>query len=530
MGKMTWKGEPLMRAIERKLSRREAFKLAAASTAALTVASYSRAAQPVSKKPNILFIMADQYRGDCVGADGNDAIITPNLDRIAREGVLFSRAYTSTPSCTPARAGLLSGLSPWNHGMLAYGRVGWKYPHELPQEMRDAGYYTLGIGKMHWSPQRSLHGFHDTILDESSRVESIDFRSDYVSWFYSEAPTLDWKATGLGFNDYDAKPYALPERLHTIAWTGNTAVNFLENYSREEPFFLKVSFARPHSPYDAPERFWEMYKGRDIPKAVVGEWAKKYTPRSGTESSIWHGELGPEQVRKSRIGYYGNITFIDEQVGRMLKTLEDRGWLENTLILFTSDHGDMTGDHHLWRKTYAYEASARIPMLVRWPEGLVNAKRGQRLSYPVELRDVLPTFMDAAGAGVPDDIDGDSLLKLVRGETGGWRPWLDLEHGRCYGPENHWNALTDGRWKYIYHAHLGEEQLFDLENDPHELVDLAQTNAAETATWRQRMIEHLSVRGEQFVKDGKLVVREESLLYGPNYPGAWEDAKEAGKV
>ena len=519
-----------MRAIERKLSRREAFKLAAASTAALTVASYSRAAQPVSKKPNILFIMADQYRGDCVGADGNDAIITPNLDRIAREGVLFSRAYTSTPSCTPARAGLLSGLSPWNHGMLAYGRVGWKYPHELPQEMRDAGYYTLGIGKMHWSPQRSLHGFHDTILDESSRVESIDFRSDYVSWFYSEAPTLDWKATGLGFNDYDAKPYALPERLHTTAWTGNTAVNFLENYSREEPFFLKVSFARPHSPYDAPERFWEMYKGRDIPKAVVGEWAKKYAPRSGTESSIWHGELGPEQVRKSRIGYYGNITFIDEQVGRMLKTLEDRGWLENTLILFTSDHGDMTGDHHLWRKTYAYEASARIPMLVRWPEGLVNAKRGQRLSYPVELRDVLPTFMDAAGAGVPDDIDGDSLLKLVRGETGGWRPWLDLEHGRCYGPENHWNALTDGRWKYIYHAHLGEEQLFDLENDPQELADLAQTNAAETATWRQRMIEHLSVRGEQFVKDGKLVVREESLLYGPNYPGAWEDAKEAGKV
>ena len=117
---MTWKGEPLMRAIERKLSRREAFKLAAASTAALTVASYSRAAQPVSKKPNILFIMADQYRGDCVGADGNDAIITPNLDRIAREGVLFSRAYTSTPSCTPARAGLLSGLSPWNHGTVSY--------------------------------------------------------------------------------------------------------------------------------------------------------------------------------------------------------------------------------------------------------------------------------------------------------------------------------------------------------------------------------------------------------------------------
>ncbi|HPA03187.1 MAG TPA: arylsulfatase [Candidatus Hydrogenedentes bacterium] len=514
----------------RRISRRDAFKLAAAGAAALSAAPRARSAQPLSGKPNILFIMADQYRGDCVGADGNTAIITPHLDRIAREGVLFSKAYTSVPSCTPARAGLLSGLSPWNHGMLAYGKVGWKYPRELPQEMRNAGYYTLGIGKMHWSPQRSLHGFHQTILDESSRVESIDFRSDYQSWFYSQAPTLDWHATGLGFNDYDARPYVLPERLHTVAWTGDTAVNFLANYDREEPFFLKISFARPHSPYDPPERFWKLYEDRDIPKAVVGEWAAKYAPRSGDESNLWHGDLGPEQVRTSRIGYYGNVTFIDEQIGRMLTALEDRGWLENTLILFTADHGDMTGDHHLWRKTYAYEASARIPMIIRWPERLVNAKRGQRLRQPVELRDVMATFLDAAGAGVPDDIDGDSLLKLARGETDGWRPWLDLEHGRCYGPENHWNALTDGRWKYIYHAHLGEEQLFDLDTDPDELTDLSKADPAETARWRDRMIEHLSVRGEHFVKDGKLVVREESLLYGPNYPGTWEDAQKAGKT
>ena len=512
------------------MSRREAFKLGAAATAALTAAPHAKGARPMPRRPNILFIMTDQHRGDCVGADGNDAIITPHLDRIAREGALFSKAYTSTPSCTPARAGLMSGLSPWNHGMLAYGRVGWKYPHELPQEMRDAGYYTLGIGKMHWSPQRSLHGFHDTILDESGRVQSIDFRSDYRSWFYTEAPALDPDATGIGFNDYDAKPYVLPERLHPTAWTGDTAVNFLEGYDREEPFFLKVSFARPHSPYDAPERFWKMYEGRDIPEAVVGEWAGKYAPRSGDVSDIWHGDLGPEQVRTSRIGYYGSVTFIDEQIGRMLEVLENRGWLENTLILFTADHGDMTGDHHLWRKTYAYEASARIPMLMRWPEELVNARRGQRLTQTVELRDILPTCMDAAGAGVPDDIDGDSLLKLARGETADWRPYLDLEHGRCYGAENHWNALTDGRWKYIYHAHLGEEQLFDLDNDPDELRDLSQTNAAETAKWRRRMVEHLSVRGEHFVKDGELTVRERSLLYSPNYPGTWDDAREAGKV
>ncbi|HRT97473.1 MAG TPA: sulfatase-like hydrolase/transferase, partial [Planctomycetota bacterium] len=129
----------------------------------------------IRKSPNILFLMTDQHRGDCIGADGNRVIRTPNLDRIAHEGVLFRCAYTSTPSCTPARAGLLTGLSPWHHGMLGYGAVADAYRNEKPKMLREAGYQTLGIGKMHWSPQRNLHGFHRTMLDESGRVESKDF-------------------------------------------------------------------------------------------------------------------------------------------------------------------------------------------------------------------------------------------------------------------------------------------------------------------------------------------------------------------
>ena len=135
--------------------------------------------------------MSDQHRGDCLGADGNSAIQTPNLDRLAAGGVRFRCAYSSTPTCTPARAALLTGMSPWQHGMLGYGQVAEHYSVELPRLLRDIGYYTLGIGKMHWTPQRTLHGFHRTILDESGREESPGFRSDYRSWLFSEAPDAD---------------------------------------------------------------------------------------------------------------------------------------------------------------------------------------------------------------------------------------------------------------------------------------------------------------------------------------------------
>ncbi|HEO71397.1 MAG TPA: arylsulfatase [Candidatus Hydrogenedentes bacterium] len=490
---------------------------------ALAAAPTIRAAtQGASMKPNILFIMGDQHRGDCIGADGHPVVRTPNMDRIGNEGIRFSRAYTAVPSCTPARSGLLTGLTPWHHGMLGYGRVGEKYPIEKPRVLRDAGYYTLGIGKMHWCPQRISHGFHKTILDESSREETIDFRSDYRAWFETEAPGLVYNATGIGWNDYRAKPYVLPEHLHPTRWTGDVATRFIESDQEDAPFFLKVSFARPHSPYDPPQRFWDLYEDAPIPPAVVGDWAnKRYAPLGGNPDSPWHGDFGPEAVRRARQGYYGNVTFIDEQIGRILEVLEKRNLLDETLIVYTADHGDMTGDHHMWRKTYAYEASARIPMLMRWPEGLVSAARGQVCTLPVELRDILPTFMDASAAPGAEKLDGDSMLKLARGETDSWRNYIDFEHDTCYAPSNHWNGLTDGQWKYIYHAQDGQEQLFNLDDDPSELHDLA-GDAAYTKTlqqWRGRLVAHFEERGEPFLKNGQLVPRPERMLYSPNYPG-----------
>jgi len=473
-----------------------------------------------SSKPNILFIMDDQHRGDCTSAAGNRGIRTPNMDRIGAEGVRFRCAYSTSPTCTPARSALLTGLSPWNHGMLHMVAMGQGYRYTKPQALRDAGYYTMGIGKMHYEPQRNRNGFHQTVLDESGRVNTPDFRSDYRAWFWSQAPHLNPDATGIGFNDYPAAPYALPEVLHPTHWTGQAACNFLNGYKGEQPFFLKVSFARPHSPYDPPARFLKPMAQRDIPAASVGKWAAKYAERSGPKDDIWHGDLGREQIRKSREGYYANIEFVDEQIGNILATLEKRGWLEQTLILFTSDHGDMTGDHNLWRKSYAYEASAHIPMAMRWPKGLVAAKRGQVLSNPVELRDVFPTFLEAAGVEPKAKLDGRSMLGLLRGNSPEWREFIDLEHGVCYSKENNWNGFTDGKTKYIYHAFSGEEQLFRLETDPGELLDLSGDpgSAAELRKWRQRLIEHLSVRGDRWVKNGKLQTRQEPIPRSPNFP------------
>jgi arylsulfatase A-like enzyme len=220
--------------------------------------------------------MTDQHRADCLGCAGNRIIKTPNLDSIAADGALFSNAYTSTPSCTPARSAILTGLSPWHHGMLGYGRIAGQYPFELPQALRDAGYYLFGIGKMHWYPQKKLRGYHGLLVDESGRVETPGFVSDYRLWFKQQAPDLDPDATGIGWNDYRAKAYALPERVHPTAWTADRAVEFIDKYDRPEPFMLKVSFARPHSPYDPPQRFMDMYNVDDMPAPVVGDWAARY--------------------------------------------------------------------------------------------------------------------------------------------------------------------------------------------------------------------------------------------------------------
>ena len=199
--------------------------------------------------------------------------------------------------------------------------------------------------------------------------------------------------------------------------------------------------------------------------------------------------------------------------------MKEKGIDANALIGYTAEHGDMLGDHHHGRKTYPYEGSTHIPYIVKWPETYSVAK-GNNVEAPVELRDFLPTFIEAAGGQVPEQMDGASLLKLVDGREDGWRKYIDLEHSTCYSDDNYWCALTDGNIKYVWRFRTGEEELFDLINDPGELRNVA-TNKKykkQLEELRQAMTAHLSERGEPYVKNNKLQMFDQTILYSPLFP------------
>lgn len=207
------------------------------------------------KRPNIVLIMTDQHRFDTLGCYGNTVIETPNLDSLAQEGTVFASAYSSTPSCVPARTSLLTGMDPWHTGILGtgkgQGKMGGNFKHTLPGELSKSGYCTLGVGKMNFNPQRALNGFHQTSLDESGRVESPGFVSDYAAWF-ERNKTGDYGSVdhGIDWNSWMSRPFHAPEFLHPVNWTINESIRLLEKRDPTAPFFLKTSFSRPHSPYD----------------------------------------------------------------------------------------------------------------------------------------------------------------------------------------------------------------------------------------------------------------------------------------
>ncbi len=485
-------------------------------------------------QPNMILIMTDQQRGDCVRCDEQapTALETPNLDQLAAEGTRFRRAYSATPSCIPARASLLTGMDPWHTGILGMGGgqspLHDRFLHTLPGELSRAGYHTQAIGKNHFHPQRALNGYHNTILDESGRGEP-PFVSDYHLWFERHKEgNYGPRDHGVDWNSWMGRPTHLPEHLHPTYWTAAQAIDWLDRRDPNKPFFLKVSFARPHSPYDPPRWYYDMYAGRDVPAPHLGDWSAMHDdPVAAANVNAWRGRRTAVEIHRARQCYYGSITFIDHQIGRLIEAVKRNhpaAW-NNTWVVFLSDHGDMLGDHHLWRKTYAYEGSARVPLIVRPPDNWTGS-RGQVRDEVVELRDLMPTLLDAAGAETPGTVDGQSMLPLVRGDADpSWRQVLHGEHCPCYSHEQAMHYLTDGRTKYIWLPYLGREQLFDLVEDPGETRDLASGPAPHPslAAWRRQLVSIFEQRQSEMpeyplVRDGNLVVPAPGVRYfSPHY-------------
>ncbi|MCK9221084.1 MAG: arylsulfatase [Limnochordia bacterium] len=450
-------------------------------------------------------------RGDCLGVAGHPVVETPNLDHLASTGVRFSRAYSATPTCIAARASILTGLKQEHHGRVGYqDGVPWHYPITLPGELARAGYHTQGIGKMHFHPPRSLQGFHNVVLHDgylhyyrrSERGRSSD---DYIAWLREKAgPDVDYAEHGIDCNSWMARPWHLPERLHPTNWVVHESIRFLQRRDPDKPFFLWMSFVRPHAPLDPPEYYLNMYLQRDLPLPPIGDWVAADVPQNpGLPTDAGIGQLREHELRRLLAGYYGCITHIDHQIGRFLKGLYENNVLDNTLILFTSDHGELLGDHHLFRKSLPYEGSARIPMILHLPRSY-SPRRAGVYDVPVELRDILPTMLEAAECTIPPSVDGMSFLSYARGETPKWRDYIHGEHAHG-GASNHW--LTDGKEKYIWFSQTGREQLFDLRSDPLELHDLVQCTDAKPRLehWRRIMVQELQHRPEGYVQNGSLV-------------------------
>ncbi len=456
----------------------------------------------MSDQPNFLLFITEQHRGDCLGCEGHPVLMTPNMDAIAGSGVRFTHAYSPCPTCIAARRSILSGQLPSTHGMVGYREgVDWRITRTLPALLADAGYQTRWVGRsMHQHPFDKTFGFEEMICADHRDPENA-----YQQFLRRNQPEGGGGHLGAGImhNDWTARPWHMGEHLHHTNWVIHEALKFLADRDTSRPFFLVVSFLAAHPPLVPPAFYFERYLRTGVPDPVIGDWATP-PPNHGQGMDVASAsvDLRGEALLCARAGYYGLINHLDDQIRRILNPVTgvDRMTNHNTVVMLTSDHGEMLGDHFLWRKSVPYEPSARIPLLVRAPKRF-GLQKGGVIDKAVDLTDIMPTILDMAGQPVPDTVDGASLLPLLRGEEGSWREYIHIEHA----PYHH--TLTDGREKYVWFVHDGREQFFDLTKDPTECHDLAQAPeaTARVEAWRERMVRELADRPEGFSNGACLI-------------------------
>ncbi len=460
------------------------------------------------QRPNILLITTDQHRGDHISLSGHPVVETPNIDAFVESGAYFPNAYTEIPSTTGARRVMLSGQGSYTCGFVGYAAVEWDERDSLADCLARAGYHCINVGWRNLHPGRKLYGFHTVIPHEMNREAD-----EYGEWLREQVgPEAHERAHGLDPNGWEGRPWHLDERLHPTVWTTDVALEQLEKRDPTRPFFMWLSYRRPHSPYDPPQFYWDMYINRELPEVPVGDWAERFdVPQPGLSRTAWFGRVTEAQLQRTRAAYMGLCTQIDHQVGRVVEWLMRNRLYHDTLIIFCSDHGDMQGDHCLFRKTYAYEGSARIPFVVKYPAGL-DLPTGV-FEHVVGLQDVMPTILEVAGVEVPESVTGRSVFAAIRGEP--WREFIHGEHSPCYSREMGVQYVTDGREKFVWYPLTGEEQFFDLTVDRGERENLIDgpEYAERVELWRRRLIEVLHGRPEGFT-DGERLLKIEKP-WGP---------------
>ncbi|MGK0313057.1 MAG: arylsulfatase [Minisyncoccia bacterium] len=455
------------------------------------------------KQPNLLFIYADQHRADVLGCAGNDIVVTPHLDRLAAEGVRFDQAWTESPICQPARASLLTGRYPNDHGVIG-NFAGDCQPEwdTFPRGLQQAGYTTASIGKTHFaswpmaveagSPAPTEEwigsfGF-DHVVEEFDRYVHLgDWETPYMRFLRGHDALEPYQGVvGANFRGGDGHwngaTSPLPQELDLTCFLADEAQAWIGRQPGDRPWFMQLSFVQPHVPLMGDPTWAEHYADAYIartarlePEPHTEEWANHLAfLRRHSRSEL----LTDEFVLAGARQYYAMVSLIDQRIGDLRAGLEERGQLDNTWIVYSSDHGEMLGDHGLMAKMNFYRSSVRVPLIVRPPAGIT----GRVETAPVQAFDIAATLLDAGNAPALDGAPSQSLVPLVAGDPdgdGGTTRDHVASMIRMRPDLATWQAITDGHWRATINADTGEAvELFDLDTDHDEATNLVDDAAS----------------------------------------------------
>ena len=416
-------------------------------------------------RANVLLVVADQWAGTRLGCYGHPTVQTPTLDQLAKNGVRFTRAYSESPICIPARRTLMTGSTTRSHGDRVF-RKSAPMPQlpTLAQCFRNAGFQAYCVGKLHVFPERDRIGFDDVLLSEEGRPHlAID---DYSLYLADHGYTGQAFMHGLPNNNYLQRTWHLPEHCHVTNWATQAMCRTIKRRDPTRPAFWTLSYEAPHPPLAPLRDYLDYYRQFEIEPPLDAAWANQPDdlPHALKALHNYYDKLPPPVLTEMKRAYYALCTHLDQQLRAVLGTLREEKLLDNTIILFCSDHGDMLGDFGLYAKRTYYESASRIPMILMGLPDDHRIKPGAADSRLVGLQDVMPTLLQMAGIEVPDSCDGMTML----GDT-----QRELLYGDVLENNSASRMIHDGRHKLIWYPAGNRVQLFDLEEDPQELSDCA---------------------------------------------------------
>jgi arylsulfatase len=451
----------------------------------------------ITPHPNVVVIMADQLRADCVGCYGNPVIRTPHIDALAASGVRFAQTFAQHPQCAPSRAALMTGRYPHANGAISNHTGMAENEVTLGEFFQAAGYRSIGVGKLHLFDQKEKTSFTDTMQSGGQNSDAIApdcLHEDYKRWLKAHGYWEDAiKAyaihdTKTYWDDFQANVNPIPAEAFIDTWVGDRAVDFISNQPAEDPFFMFVGLPNPHTPFDCPEPYASMYHPDEMPvPATFGlDLANKPPIHAGFKQGgrpVNYEHLDEPRLRQAMAYYYGAVTLVDDQVGKIMAALDTQGLLDNTVVAFCSDHGELLGHFGMLTKSIdeypmLYDVGLHIPMIIRAPGG----RPGKIVTDPIELIDLCPTLLSCAELEVAPEIQGHNLHAALTNGAPPPRKYIFAESGAV-------KMLRGDPYKLVYYPEQSYGELYDLVADPHERHNLY--HEPQHQATRDRMIRDL---------------------------------------